>query len=175
MGGALVSMVANLTIGKKHYEAVHADMEDLLAHSEQARAGLETLIQADIEVFNRVMDAYALPGQTEQQQTKRLAAIQSALREATDVPLACAGLCREVIRLSRDAAEKGNRNVISDAGVAVLAAHAALRSAALNVRINLAGIKDREFVEDRKQQLESLLAGSSEQTEEIYAMVENRM
>jgi len=175
MAAALVSMVANLTIGKKGYEAITKDMEDLLVRSEQAREELEILIQSDVEVFDRVMAAYAMPRETERQKTERIETIQSALKQATEVPLACATLSRKVIELSKEAAEKGNRNVISDAGVAVEAANAALRSAALNVLINLAGIRDEGFVADRRGKLDSLLAGSGELTEEIYALVKSRL
>ena len=175
MGAALVSMVANLTVGKKNYEAVDDEMQDLLARSEQARQKLSDMIKADVDVFDQVMAAYGLPKDTDEDKAARSQRIQSALKEATDVPLACAGLCAEVIQLCQPMAEKGNTNVISDAGVAVLAANAALRSAALNVYINIGGIKDEEFANDRRQQLESLLAGNSELTEEVYELVKSKL
>ena len=175
MGAALVSMVANLTVGKKNYEAVDDEMQDLLARSEQVRQKLSDMIKADVDVFDQVMAAYGLPKDTDEDKAARTQRIQSALKEATDVPLACAGLCAEVIQLCKPMAEKGNTNVISDAGVAVLAANAALRSAALNVYINIGGIKDEEFANDRRQQLESLLAGNSELTEEVYELVKSKL
>ena len=175
MGAALVSMVANLTVGKKNYEAVDDEMQELLARSEQVREKLSNMIKADIDVFDQVMAAYGLPKDTDEDKAARSKSIQSALKEATDVPLACVGLCAEVIQLCKPMAEKGNTNVISDAGVAVLAANAALRSAALNVYINIGGIKDEEFANDRRQQLESLLAGNSELTEEVYELVKSKL
>ena len=69
----------------------------------------------------------------------------------------------------------GNRNVISDAGVAVVVAEAALRSAALNVYVNIGAIKDEAFVTDRRQRLEQLLVGSERLTEEVYALVKSRL
>ena len=150
-------------------------MQDLLARSEQARQKLSDMIKADVDVFDQVMAAYGLPKDTDEDKAARSQRIQSALKEATDVPLACAGLCAEVIQLCQPMAEKGNTNVISDAGVAVLAANAALRSAALNVYINIGGIKDEEFANDRRQQLESLLAGNSELTEEVYELVKSKL
>ena len=173
MGAALAGMVANLTIGKKKYEAVEAEMRDLLAKSEAIRNELTDMIQADVDVFDKVMAAYGMVRDTDEEKTVRVQAIQSALKEATDVPLACAKLCANVIQLCRPMAEKGNNNVISDAGVAVLAAHAALRSAALNVYINLGGIKDEGFVDDRRQKLETVLAGAGAATEEIYELVKS--
>jgi formiminotetrahydrofolate cyclodeaminase len=97
------------------------------------------------------------------------------LKEATDVPLACARLCSDVIKLCLPVAEKGNKNVISDAGVAVLAAHAALRSAALNVYINIGNIKDETFVADRNRQLDEILQGSDTLTEDIYQLVKSKL
>ena len=175
MGAALASMVANLTIGKKNYESVEAEMKDLLVRSEQLRDDLTDMIRADVEVFNKVMGAYGLPRDTDEQKAARSEAIQAALKEATDVPLQCAKLCSEVITLSKPIAEKGNTNVISDAGVAVLAAYAALRSAALNVYINIGNIKDEAFVQERRKQLETILSGSDVQTETVYELVKSKL
>jgi len=175
MGAALVSMVANLTIGKKNYESVEGDMKAVLDHSESLRTRLTDMIKADVDVFDKVMGAYALPKDTDEQKTKRSEMIQAALKEATDVPLACARLCADVIELSRPVAEKGNTNVISDAGVAVLAAYAALRSAALNVYINIGAIKDTAFADDRRRQLEELLSGKDTLTEEVYQRVKSKL
>lgn len=175
MGAALASMVANFTVGKKNYEAVQEDMEKLLANTETLRARLTDMINADVEVFNKVMAAYGMSKDSEEEKSERAAAIQSALKEATDVPLECAKLCAEVIRLTEPMAEKGNTNVISDAGVAVLAAYAALRSAALNVYINIGNIKDEEFAKDRSKQLEETLDGMDKLTEEVYELVKGKL
>jgi len=175
MGAALASMVANFTVGKKNYEAVQEDMEKLLTNTERLRSRLSDMINADVEVFNKVMAAYGMPKDSEEQKSERAATIQSALKEATDVPLECAGLCAEVIRLTEPLAEKGNTNVISDAGVAVLAAYAALRSAALNVYINIGNIKDEEFVKDRSRQLEETMEGMDKLTEEVYQLVKDKL
>ena len=175
MSAALLSMVANLTVGKKKYEDVEREMQEFLAHSESLRARLTGMIQADVDVFDKVMAAYGLSRETEAQKAARSAAIQAALQEATDVPLACAQLCADVIELCRPVAEKGNLNVISDAGVAVLAAHAALRSAALNVYINLGGIKDEAFAQDRRNQLEFILSGAGVTTETVYELVKSKL
>ena len=175
MGAALISMVANFTVGKKNYEAVEDEVRAILARSEKLRARLTDMIKADVDVFNKVMGAYGLPKDTDEQKARRTEAIQAALKEATDVPLACAKLCGEVINLSLPIAEKGNKGVISDAGVAVLAGYAALRSATLNVSINIAGIKDESFVRDRSTQLEAILAGMDELTERVYQIVKGRL
>lgn len=175
MGAALVSMVCNLTIGKKNYEAVEADMKAALERAEHLRTELTGMIQADAQVFDQVMGAYGLPKDSDEQKQARAEAIQAALKAATDVPLACARVCAEVIELSRVVAEKGNKNVISDAGVAVLAGYGALKSAALNVYINVGAIKDEAFVQARLGELEALLADKDISTDEIYALVKSKL
>lgn len=175
MSAALLSMVANFTVGKKKYENVDADMQKLLQRTEELRDSLTGMIEADVEVFNKVMAAYGMPKDSDEEKAQRTSAIQTALKEATDVPLECARLCAEVIRLSEPTAEMGNTNVISDAGVGVAAAHAALRSAALNVYINIGGIKDEEFVQDRRRQLEETLEGMDRLTDEVYGLVKSKL
>jgi len=175
MGAALVSMVANLTVGKKKYAAVEVEMQGLLERSETLCARLTDMIQADVDVFDRVMAAYGMPKETDDETRTRTHAIQAALKDATDVPLACACLCADVIELCRPVAEKGNANVISDAGVAVLAAHAALRSAALNVYINIGGIEDQDFANERRRRLDGILAQTGDLTEQVYQLVKSKL
>ncbi len=175
MGAALVSMMCNLTIGKKNYAAVEEEMKETLEKAENLRARLTDMIQADAEAFEQVMGAYGLAKDTDEQKQARSRAIQTALRAATDVPLACARLCAEVIELSRVVAEKGNKNVLSDAGVAVLAGQGALKSAALNVHVNLAAIKDEIFVQARLSELNAILTGMDVSAEEIYQEVRSRL
>ncbi len=175
MGAALVSMVCNLTIGKEKYAAVEEEMKQTLEQAEALRETLTDMIRQDVEVFDQVMGAYGMPKETDEQKAERSEAIQQALKAATEVPLACARACAEVIDLSRVVADKGNLNVISDAGVAVLAAHAALRSAALNVYINAGSIRDKEFADSRVAELEQLLASAGTDTESIYETVKNKL
>ena len=175
MGAALVSMVCNLTIGKKNYAAVEGDLKQVLQESEALRQRLTEMVNDDVRVFNQVMSAYGMPRDTEEQKSARGAAIQQALKDATVVPLACAKACAEVIDLSRTAAEKGNLNVISDAGVAVMAAYAALKSAALNVYINVGNIKDREFAESMRSELESILGRCETAAQDIFELVKSKL
>ncbi len=175
MGAALVSMVCNLTVGKKGYEEVEDDMKDVFKQAEELRTRLTDMIHADVEVFNRLMASYGLPKETDEEKTVRSEEIQASLKEATDVPLNCARACAEAIGLCRDAAEKGNLNVISDAGVAVVAADAALKSAALNVYINVGSIRDKAFAEERSTELEKILKSVEGQTSEIYELVKSKL
>jgi methenyltetrahydrofolate cyclohydrolase len=168
-------MVANLTIGKKNYEAVSEDLKAVNAKAESLRAELIRAIDEDVVAFNSVMGAYGLPRATDVEKAKRTAAIQAALKDATLAPLRAVKACFEVIRLSAEAAEKGNLNVISDAGVAVLSANAGLRSAALNVFINAKAIKDRDFAEKQIAEVNALLTQAAEMTESVYQAVRTKI
>ena len=175
IGAALVSMVANLTIGKKNYEAFDEELKAINAAAEKVRAELTAAIDEDVVAFNAVMGAYGLPRGTDEEKAARAAAIQAALKQATDAPLRAVKACHEVIKLSAVVAEKGNVNVISDAGVAVLAANAGLRSAALNVYINAKSIKDREFAEIRLGEVNALTELAAQKTEEVYSVVRGKI
>lgn len=175
MGAALVSMVCNLTIGKKDYEPVEGAMRDALREAEALRERLTAIITEDVEAFDGLMAAYKLPRASEDEKLARGRAIQEGLKRATDVPLSCAEACAQVVALSRRIASTGNRGVISDAGVAALAAQAALRSAALNVYINAPAIKDAEFVRVRRGRLDELLARCSEDGAQAYETVVGRL
>ena len=175
MGAALVSMVCNLTIGKKKYADVEDELKDVLAKAEDLRHRMTAMIQDDVQAFDTVMGAYGMPKETEEEKAARSAAIQDALKMATEVPIRCCRLARDVIDLSLIASEKGNINVISDAGVAVLSAYAALRSAALNVYINAKVISDTSFVESKLSELESLLGGAEATTEKAYEIVKGKV
>jgi formiminotetrahydrofolate cyclodeaminase len=175
IGAALVSMVCNLTIGKKNYEAVSEELKAVLADAETLRAELTGAIEEDVIAFNSVMGAYGLPRGTDEEKAKRTEAIQHALRAATLAPLRVCEACFEVIELSRAVADKGNLNVISDAGVAVLAANAGLRSSALNVYINAKGIKDRAFADKHVADVNALLAKAAALTESVYETVKTKI
>lgn len=172
---ALVSMVCNLTIGKPKYAEVETDMQALLEKSERLREELTGMIKADVDVFNRLMATYGLPKETNEEKEARSAAIQVVLKDATQVPLDCAKACAEVIKLSQIAAEKGSTAVISDAGVGVMSGYAALKSAALNVYINAASLKDKEFAAQKLAELEAVLDGVETDVQHCYELVKSRL
>ena len=175
MGAALVSMVCNVTIGKKGYEGVEAEMKAVLSESERLRRRLTDMVAEDIAAFDSIMSAYKLPKATETDKTLRSAAIQAGLRRATETPLDCARVCAEVIALARRASEHGYLNVISDGGVGVLAGFTALRSAALNVYINAPALKDRVFAERATAELEKLVESGAAESEAVYTIVRNKL
>lgn len=175
MGAALVSMVCNLTIGKKKYAAVEAEMQEILQQSEALRAQLADMVAKDVAVFNKVMAAYGLPRQTDTDKQVRSDAIQAALKGATLVPLETARACAKVIALTKPVAERGNINAASDAGSAAQAALAGMNSAALNVYINLGSIKDGAFVAEKQAALEKILKNQADRVAEIYTLVKSRL
>jgi formiminotetrahydrofolate cyclodeaminase len=175
MGAALVSMVCNLTIGKKKYADVEGEMKDVLGKAEALRHKLTGMVEDDVKAFDAVMGAYGMAKETDADKAARDKAIQAALKLATDVPMRCCHAAREVIDLAEVASAKGNLNVISDAGVAVLAAYAALRSAALNVFTNAKMITDRTFAEAKLKELNALLAGAEGATEKAYGVVKGKL
>jgi methenyltetrahydrofolate cyclohydrolase len=175
MGAALVSMVANLTIGKKGYEAHEAEMRTLLAASEDLRRRLAAMVAGDAAAFDSLMAAYKLPKATDDDKAHRASAIQAGLKAATLAPLACARAAAEGVRLAAQSVEHGNVNVISDVGVGVLACQAALRSAALNVHINTPQIQDRAFADAVLAELDALQRECDPLAESVYARVRARM
>lgn len=157
-GAALLSMVCNLTIGRKKYAEVEADMVQHLAQAERLRGQLTELIDRDAGAYDSVMAAYKLPKETDAEKAARSAAIQDGLKQATLAPLETLTACVEVLELAPAVLEKGNPNVVSDGGAGVLSAYAGMMTAAINVRINLNALKDESFIALIEAQMEALLA-----------------
>jgi formiminotetrahydrofolate cyclodeaminase len=171
LGAALISMVSNLTIGKEKYAGVQDEITALLKKSESLRNKLTDLLEEDAAVYTRLSQTMKMPRDTEEQKNTRTKAMDKALKEATDVPLRVAEACASVMELCRPAAEKGNVNAVSDVGVGILMAEAGLRSAALNVLINLGWIKDDKFVSENRKRLDAVLSGKPALRDEIYELV----
>jgi formiminotetrahydrofolate cyclodeaminase len=164
-----------VSIGKKACEAAEPELKAVRAQSEALRLRLAAMVAEDVAAFDSLMAAYKLPKESDLDKARRADAIQAALRLATEVPLECARVCSQVIELARRAGEHGYRGVISDAGVGVLAANSAARSAALNVFINAPALKDRQFAQTSVAELEKLLAWSVRESEAVYALVRKRL
>ena len=145
IGASLLSMVCNLTIGKEKYRDVDGEMREILASAESLRARLLDLLEADTQAYSGLAAAYKMPRATDEEQEARNAAVQKAVAVATDVPLQIAERCADIVTLAVPTVAKGNVRAVSDVGVAVLNAQCALKSALLNVDINLPSIKDEAF------------------------------
>lgn len=172
---ALVTMVCDLTIGKKAYAAFEADARELRAQAETLRAEMQEFIRADSEAFDQIMAAFKLPKASDEEQAARKAAIQQATRVATEVPLAMASAARAVLPLCMPLVQRGNRNAVSDVGAAALAVRAAVPTALLNVAINLGSLEDAAFANQARAQSEALLAGLDEAVAEVLAAVHARI
>ncbi len=175
LGAALISMVGNLTMGKKKYENIEEDIKKIISSSEKLRYELSQLIEEDVKVFNNFMATYKMPKETETEKKIRSEKIQESLIEAAKVPLKVAYKCVDILTLSQEVAEKGNINVVSDAGVAALMADAALESAILNVKINLRMIKDEKIKEEFSSSIKELLLEEEGQKEKVLRIVEGKM
>ncbi|OQB28163.1 MAG: Methenyltetrahydrofolate cyclohydrolase [Chloroflexi bacterium ADurb.Bin180] len=175
VGAALVSMVANLTLGKKDYVNVQDDIQRLLKESEALRCKCQELLDADVAAYSEVSQVSKMPRDTDEQKATRSAAMQAALKNATAVPMELAQVCVDVLRLCPEATAKGNVRAVSDVGVAALMAEAGLRAAALNVLINLGSIKDEVFVGQERLKLMALLSGKPELKERVLKEVETKL
>jgi formiminotetrahydrofolate cyclodeaminase len=175
MGAALISMVCNVTLGKKGHEAAAAEMTTVREESEKLRAALTSMVADDIAAFDGLMSAYRLPKATDDEKSRRADAIQVSLHAATETPLACARACAQVVALAKRAGEKGYAGVVSDAGVGVLAANTALRSAALNVLVNVPSLKDRSFAAAAAAEIKQLLDGCARESELVFDLVRSRL
>ena len=174
MGAALVSMVCNVSLGRKS-PAPDPGLPALLAESERLRLRLTAMVAEDVAVFEALMRAYRLPKTPDEEKAHRAVAIQASLRRATEVPLDCARACAAVVTLARRATDLGYRGVISDAGVGSLSAFTALRSAALNVYINVPTLQDRGFAEAAEGEIGALIESCGRENEAVYRAVREKI
>jgi len=156
LSAALSAMVANLTVGKKGYEDVRDDMVMIAVRAQALKDALLEAVDRDTRAFNKVMEALRQPKTTAEQALDKDRAVEEANKEATLVPLEVLEKAGEAVVLARNAAAKGNKNSVSDAGVAGLAGQAAGEGAYYNVLINLPGIKDQKFVAGVRRRAEQL-------------------
>jgi glutamate formiminotransferase/formiminotetrahydrofolate cyclodeaminase len=157
LSAALSAMVANLTVGKKGYEDVREEMIATAVTAQEIKDGLLEAVDRDTRAFNKVMEAFRLPKTTPEQSVEKERAVEAANKEATLIPLEVLDKAVKALALARMAAAKGNKNSVSDAGVAGLVGQAAGEGAYYNVLINLAGIKDAKFVADVRRRAERLM------------------
>jgi len=167
LGAGLVSMVANLTIGKKGYEEYSEEMERICSEAETLRNDFLNLFEEDTEAFNEVIEAFRLPKGTEDEKKIRKEAIQHSLEKATLVPFRTIENGYKLLKLTEIVARIGNKNSISDAGVAAVMALSAVKGGALNVWINLVSIKDKQFVKDYSTKVEDILPKAEKLAESV--------
>jgi glutamate formiminotransferase/formiminotetrahydrofolate cyclodeaminase len=144
MAAALTAMVGNLTYGKKGYEKVSKDMSDIAVEAQAVKAELLRAVDDDSRAFDALMAANRLPKATHDEQARRDAAVQEATLRAIEVPLSVIRACSTAVPMVERVARDGNRNSVSDAGVAALCLKAAAHGAYLNVLINMSGLSDKK-------------------------------
>jgi glutamate formiminotransferase/formiminotetrahydrofolate cyclodeaminase len=174
MGAGLLSMVARLTIGKKKYAEVEAQMQTALEKAESLRADLTATVDEDAAAFEAVMSAFKLPKETAKQEKARSKAIGSATLRAAQIPLEVARKATHVIELAKEVTEQGNLNAVSDVASGAAMARAALTSAGYNVRINLASLEDKAPGQAMLDELRSLEAQASKLEKDIQQSLQKR-
>jgi len=150
LGAALVSMVCNLTVGKQKYAEHEPLVKEILAKSDDLVVKLLDAIQKDTDAFDSVMAAFGMPKETDEQKAARSDAIQAAYKVAIASPEATAEYCVSAMKLAEALLGKSNVNAASDLAVGATQAHAGLKGALANVRINLPAVKDASYVADKK-------------------------
>ncbi len=169
LGAALAVLVGKATVGKEKFKDVQEEMERVVSRGTELHLTLNKLVDEDTEAFNQILQAYRMP---KDEPEVRSAAIQDALKRAAEVPLQTAKLSFEVLDLIIAVAERGNRNAITDAGVAALFAESAVRGALFNVKINMLSIKDEAVKQNLTNDMEEILAQLASKREAIIKVVE---
>ena len=175
LGAALGTMVANLSSHKAGWDCRWEEFSNWADKGQKIQAELMVLVDEDTEAFNRIMEAFGLPKKTDEEKAARSAAIQAATLFATQVPLHTMQASFKVFELCKAMAEEGNPNSVSDAGVGVLAARAAVLGAGLNVKINASGLKDREAADKLVGEANELIKKANELETEIMKIVEDKL
>lgn len=173
LGTALGSMVGNLTLGRKKYESVQADIKSILEKADILQQELVSLVEEDAVVFEPLSKAYGLPKNTDEEKQKRDEIMEEALRLACSVPLKIMEKSLEAIALHEELAEKGTRIAVSDVGVGVLFCRSALMGASLNVYINTKLMKNREYAAAINAKTGKMLAEGIAKADRVYIDVEN--
>ena len=168
---ALGMMVANLTVGKKKYADVEEEIIEIRSHLEELREELVKLTDKDAEEFETLSRAYGLPKETQEQKEEKERIMEKALYEASVVPLQIMQTVFHVMEYLKVLGEKGSKIAVSDVGVAVLFARAALEGASLNIYINTRLMKNREQAEKLNKESDDMIAEARILQEEIYAGV----
>jgi glutamate formiminotransferase / formiminotetrahydrofolate cyclodeaminase len=175
LGVSLGGMVANLSAGKRGWDDKLKYFSDWAVKAQQLKDELLFLVDEDTAVFNRVMEAFALPRDSADEKAARSTAIELANKDAAEIPLRVMETACKSYHLLADMAEEGNPASISDVGVGLLALRACIEGAALNVRINLAGLKDEKVKSVLWEKVQQISAESEAESKKIGQIVESKM
>ena len=175
LSAALCAMVGRLTTGRAKYQEIWAEMEQMQNRADKLMVKLLDLVDKDIEAYDGVVIALKMPKQSEEHRSSRQEAIQKATKQAALVPMETLRILAELTGVVETALFKGNPNCLTDAGVAALLIQAAALGAAYNVRVNLSGIDDKDFVRRVKSELEEVLKAILSPVERLNKLVDQRL
>lgn len=179
IGASLASMVFSLTVGKKLYNEYDDEkkklIDDGLVSAGKLKEVFLNLMDEDTTAFNGLMAAFKLPKDTDEEKQIRSQKIQEGYKEATEIPLKTARESAKIFDLLEIAANIGNPNAVSDAGVGTMIALTGLEGAVMNVRINLSSIKDMEFVERVSKECDELVGAARAKKEKIIGIVNSKL
>ena len=175
LGAALGTMVANLSSHKAGWDERWEEFSDYAERGQAIMAELLHLVDEDTEAFNRIMAVFAMPKSTDEEKAARSAALQEATLYATQVPLKTMKASLKVFEIVKAMTEIGNPNSVSDAGVGALAARSAVLGAQLNVKINAAGLKNREVADILVAEAEAIAAEAIKLEAETLAIVNEKI
>jgi formiminotetrahydrofolate cyclodeaminase len=171
LAASLVEMVANLTIGRKEFQAVENEMKKIAQTAADLREKLQDDINKDAQAYQEVLAAFKLPKNTDGEKKQRSDAIQQAFKTAATVPLGVARDALKIMDLASRAIAQGNQNAVSDGAVGILASRTAALAALYNVKINLSAIKDPGFVKELTRESENLENQVIKKEKEILAHI----
>ena len=175
LGNALGQMVVNLTVGKKKYAEVEEEMWELKGKCDQLQKDFLRLIERDAEVFEPLSKAYGMPRETEEEKAEKARVMAIVLKDACSVPMEIMEKCCEAIDIIAEFAAKGSTLAISDAGVGVAFAKAALKGASLNVYINTKSMADKELAAQLNEKCDKMLDEYTVKADQIFDSVLGRL
>lgn len=175
IGMALGNMVGSLTVGKKKYADVEADIIALKEKATALQADFIRLVEADAEAFGPLAKAYGMPRETEEEKAEKARVMAIVLKDACAVPMEIMEKCCAAIDVIEEFAAKGSALAISDAGVGVVFCKAALLGASLNVYINTKSMADKEYAASLNEKADRMIADYSKKADEIFAAVNARL
>src|SRR5947207_10243446 len=175
LGVSLGGMVANLSAGKRGWDDKLQYFSDWAVKAQQLKDELLFLVDEDTAAFNKVMAAFGLPKESAEEKATRSAAIQTANKYAAEIPLRVMETAFKVYSLLGEMAENGNPASISDVGVGALAVCACIEGAAMNVRINLGGLKDEALKSSLREKMQRVAGESEAEFKRVHAIVESKL
>jgi formiminotetrahydrofolate cyclodeaminase len=169
IAASLSGMLAALTTGKKGYEAVWSEMEEIYKKAQELKNDMLDLLQKDTEAFDDASKAFKMPKGTDEEKKKRAEAIEAGLIKASEVPLGIMEKSLDVARLARRVLKKGNEMAVSDGAISALFAESAAIGGMINVRINFSWMKNEDYIRKTEHRLDEILDEIREIKEEAVS------